>query len=439
MKLLRNNAASFVLKKMKLHYLLIVFFFVLSCKKEEPIHKITNPVDYKKYLNTVNNSTFESAKSEKEFWSKRLRQDSSGVGDLGPLANAYTTMFKTSGDVLYLKDAEAIYRKAIKVSAHSKDSYSRSLAHNLISHHRFQEAKTVLEESLNEVANKRAVQHILFDVYMELGEYELADKTLIKLKNKNDYNYLIRLAKRNDHQGNLEGAIHNLIDAMKIANSRKSKTLQLWTYTNLADFYGHSGQIKKAYQLYLKTLELQPDNIYAKKQIAWILYSYEKNLKEANYIIDSIMVNNKSPEYLLLKADLEEYQGNTSESNKLKEKFIFLVTTQNYGVMYNSHLIELYSETKPKRALELAIQEVSNRATPESYSLLAYSQLKNGNNNKALQIIEEYVINKTYEPKSLYYSAKIFMANNKNQIAEELKNELSKNIFELGPIISNDL
>lgn len=439
MKLLRNNAASFILIMMKFTYLLIVFFFFLSCNKEEAITIITNPKDYNSFLNTSNNLTFESAKSEKEFWSNRLRQDSSGVGDLGPLANAYTTMYIASGGILSLKNAEILFRKAIKVSAHSKDSYIRSLARNLISQHRFNEAKKLLEESLSGVSNKRAVRHILFDVYMELGEYELADKTLMKLKNKNDFNYLIRLAKRNDHQGNLEGAIRNLIDAMKIADSRKSKTLQLWTYTNLADYYGHSGQIKNAYQLYLKTLELQPDNNYAKKQIAWILYSYEKNPTEANRILDSIMVNNTSPEFYLFKADIAEYEGDYSESKIFKEKFIKSASNNDYRVMYNSYLIELYSETNPKLALEIATQEVSNRATPESYSHLAYANLKAGNKDKALQIIEAYVFEKTHDPKSLYFSIFIFKENKKHKKEKEIKKELLESAFELGPLKMNEL
>ncbi|MFK5983240.1 MAG: hypothetical protein QM499_10020 [Flavobacteriaceae bacterium] len=424
---------------MKLPYLLILFFFVLSCDKDETIDIITNSEDYNGYLYTTTNSTFESAKSEKEFWSNRLRKDSSGVGDLGPLANAYAAMFTASGEVLYLKNAEIIYRKAIKISAHSKDSYIRSLAQNLISQHRFVEAKKILEESLKGASNKRAIQHILFDVYMELGEYKTADKTLLKLKNKNDYNYLIRLAKRNDHKGNLEGAIQNLTEAMKIADSRKSKTLQIWTYTNLADFYGHSGQIKKAYNLYLKTLKIQSDNNYAKKQIAWILYSYEKNPLEANSIIDSIMVNNKSPEYYLFKADLADFDGNTSGSNKFKEKFIKSASNEDYGIMYTSYLIELYSETNPKLALELAIQEVNNRATPETYSLLAYSQLINGDKSKALLTIEKYVIGKTFEPKSLYYSAIIYKENKNYKKEKELNDELLKAAFELGPLIMNEL
>ncbi|MBE9489738.1 MAG: hypothetical protein IMY67_05545, partial [Bacteroidetes bacterium] len=217
---------------MKHLYILLVFVAFISCKNDEIIEQITNPKDYDIYLSSTNNKTYTRAYSEMEFWSRRLRLDSTGVGDLGPLANAYTLLFETTGNVNYLKSAEKIYKKAISVSANSKDSYTRSLAHNFITQHRFKEAKQLLEESINGLSNKRAAKQLLFDVYLELGEYDKADLTLGELKNTNDYNYLIRLAKWNDHNGNLDAAIRNLNQAKSIADSRKSKPLQIWVYTN---------------------------------------------------------------------------------------------------------------------------------------------------------------------------------------------------------------
>ncbi len=420
---------------MKNHYLLILLALTFSCSENEKVERVTNKEDYNLFLANTNNSTFNSALSEKEFWSKRLRQDSSGVGDLAPLANAYSTMYKSSGEVKYLLEAEKIYRKAINVSAKNKDSYTRSLAQNLISQHRFNDAKLILEKSYKGLSNKRATEHMLFDVYMELGEYKKADTYLIKLKNKNDYNYLIRLAKRNDRLGNLDASIKNLEDAMKIADSRKSIPLQIWTYTNLADFYGHSGRMKDAYQLYLKTLQLQGDNVYAKKQIAWTIYSFEKNTIEANRIIDSIMVNNKNPDYYLFKSEIAKFEGNTIKSKEFEELFLNEVSKTKYGVMYNKYSIQILAETKPKESVLYAEQEIINRTTPETYSLLAYANYKNGNSKKALSIIQQYVEDKTYEPLSLYYSALIFKANNFTNKYNTIKEEISNSSFELGPLL----
>jgi len=424
---------------MKHFYILLVLIAFISCKKDEVIEQVTNPKEYNSFLSSSNSKTFTRAFSEKEFWSKRLRPDSTGVGDLGPLANSYSLLFETTGDVDYLKSSEKIYKKAISLSANSKDSYTRSLAQNYISQHRFKEAKQILEKSYIGISNKRATKMLLFDVYLELGQYESADKILGELKNSNDYNYLIRLAKWNDHNGNLDAAIRNLEEAKGIADSRKSKTLQIWTYTNLADYYGHAGRIKEAYELYLKTLQLQPDNGYAKKQIAWIAYSYENKTKEAFRILDSIMINHKSPQYYLFKSELFEFEGAISESNNLKSQFAKAVNDGDYGQMYNTYLIEIYSETNPEKALEIAAQEILNRTTPETYSLLALAQLKVGNKEDALQTIISFVEGNTFEPNSLYYSALVYKANGLDEKVSVIKKELEETSFELGPLINQEV
>jgi len=415
--------------------IILVLVTLISCNKNEVTKQVTNPQDYQLFLFTSNTTTTTNALSEIEFWSKRLRPDSSGIGELGPLANAYTTLYEASGEISYLKNAEKLLEKAISVSAHNKDSYIRSLSHIYSTQHRFKEAKEILEESYAGLSNKHETELMLFDVYMELGEYPKADTMLGKVKNNNDFNYLIRLAKWNDHNGKLNAAIRDLENAKKIVDSRKNKQLQLWVYTNLADFYGHAGKLKESYNLYLKTLQLQPDYAYAKKKIAWIVYSFEKNSNEANRILDSIMVDHKAPDYYLFKAELAAFEGNNSESKKQQENFVQAVSNGNYGAMYNSYLIEIYSETQVQKALELAKQEVEIRATAETYSLLAYAQLRSGKKEKALEILLNYVENKSFNPKVWYYSALIYKANGKDKNVKELNTKINDAAFELGPLL----
>ena len=283
---------------MKLIYYISVFLLLFSCQKEDKNLRITNPEDYNKYLITAYNSTFENAKLEKEYWSKRLRKDSSGIGEIRPLANAYTLMFETSGDTTYLQNAEKLYRKAVVISAHNKDAYQLILAKNLLSQHRYQDAKIILVDSVKGSSIKRASQFILFDIAMKLEAYAEADQLLGKLENTNDYNYLIRLAERNKHLKNNTAAIRNMEAAMKISESRKNKKLQISSYLQLAELYFSSGKIKEAYALLLKTLTLQPDNVQAKMQLARIVYSYENNAKEANRIMDAVLVNYSSSDFL---------------------------------------------------------------------------------------------------------------------------------------------
>ena len=68
-------------------------------------------------------------------------------------------------------------------------------------------------------------------------------------------------------------------------------------------------QLDLSYYYYLKALELNPNDAYAKKGIAWIIFSYEKNPEEALRILDAITENYSSPDYYLLKAEIADYMG----------------------------------------------------------------------------------------------------------------------------------
>lgn len=227
--------------------------------------------------------------------------------------------------------------------------------------------------------------------------------------------------------------------AKQIAEERDNKGLKVWVYSNIGDFYGHAGRLEDSYNSYLKTLAIEPDNHYVKKQIAWMIYSSEKNTKEANRILDSIMVNHKTPDYYLFKGEMAEYEGNTSEAKKQYDMFLTATDNADYGGMYNTYLITLYAETNPQKALALAEKEITNRATPETYQLLAYSQLKAGEKEAALKTIEEHVEGKTSEPKALFHSALIYKANGMQDKVAPLKEELMGAFYELGPVKAKEI
>lgn len=418
------------MKNLSLLALLLIIFGCASDKEKT----ITSKADYNSFLLTQTPSK-DATLEEITFWQKRIDANAENVINLSKLAGLKSTLFSQTGDVSQLLESEAMLQTCYQLSARNKDTYLRSLAHNYISQHRFKEAKVLLDSAYAFPDNKRATELMLFDVAMELGDYKSADNYLGTIKNTSDFNYLIRLSKWNDYKGDLDAAIRAMEKAKEVAESGGIKALKIWTYTNLADYYGHAGRIDEAYKHYLMTLKLQPDNAYAKKGIAYIVYASENNTSEANRILDSIMVTHKVPDYYLLKAEFAEFDGNTSEVQKQENNFIKAVNAAEYGDMYTTYLIELFAETAPEKALNLAEKEVENRATPETYQLLAYAQLKAGKNEEALQTIETYVVGQTFEPKAAYYSALIYKANDLYEQIPPIKEELMEASFELGPVV----
>ncbi|MEH6763280.1 MAG: hypothetical protein V7655_02175 [Aequorivita antarctica] len=416
---------------------LLLVAVLFGCQ-EKP-KNITDSKDYDPYLITNNTPSKDLIQEEFEYWQKEFNNDSTHLMEMSRLSGIHAAMFASSGDITELKTSEKLIKKSHDVSARNKDSYLRSLAHNYFSQHRFKEAQVLLDSAYTYPDNHKDTEMMLFDVAMELGEYSRADTLLGKIKDPKDFNYLIRLAKWSDHNGNLDAAIKYMEQAKQIAEERDNKGLKVWVYSNIGDFYGHAGRLQDSYNSYLKTLAIEPDNHYVKKQLAWMVYSSERNTKEANRILDSVMVNHKAPDYYLLKGQIAAYEGNTSEANKEYDMFIKATENPDYGGMYNAYLIDLYADLEPQKALKLAAKEITNRATPETYQLLAYSQLKAGDKEAALKTIEEYVEGKTSEPKALFHSALIYKANGMKDKVASLKEELMGAAYELGPVKSKEI
>ena len=404
---------------------------LISCSSKSE-NNIANKEDYDKYLASTDVKT---TSKYFELWNSKIKPDSVQLLSFANVAGEYTRFFKNTGDIQYLKKAEQALKKAVDIANIGKAGYRRALARNYISQHRFKEALELAEEA-NEIGGKSAeTQSLLFDIHMELGNYTVAEKYLDSIKNMSNFGYLIRVSKWNDYKGDLDTTIKFMEKAKEKAESSKNKALMIWSYSNLADYYGHAGRIEDSYNHYLKTLELDPKNAYAKKGIAWIAFSNDDNPKEAMRILDSVTLKYDAPDYYLLETEIADYLNEDFKRSENLDKYFLAIENPAYGDMYNAYNVGLYlEETKQyDKALQLAKKEVENRPTAESYSWLAYCYLKLGEKLKAEEIIKEHVDGKTFEPALLYQAAEVYKANGNLEKVATLKGELVGAIYELGP------
>ena len=230
-------------------YVIAVFAIVSWGKKKSDF--VSNPEDYNKYLIA---ETIPATSKHFELWNSKIKPDSTQLLSFSNVAGEYNSFFKKTGNIEYLKKAEQVLLKAVEIANINKASYRRALARNYISQHRFKEALLLTKEAEEIRGGKKETQSLFFDVYMELGNYTKAEKYLDSIKNMSDFGYLIRIAKWNDYKGDLDITIKYMEKAMKKAESSKNKTLLLWSYSNIADYYGHAGRIKDSYRYYLKNI-----------------------------------------------------------------------------------------------------------------------------------------------------------------------------------------
>lgn len=421
--------------------IIFVLLFIGNINISAEIKTVSSTLDYTQYLDQDMTSQIYYLQEEYNFWNNKLSIAPGQYPYMTKMSSLQNQLFDLTGKIEHLNKSTELLETANGMTNYGSTSLLRSLAKNYVSHHQFRSAYDLLDKA--EFIGEQAAEtdKMLFDVHMELGNYEHAECYLNSIKKKSSFDYLIRRSKWEDYIGNLDGAIEYMERALKKAESSSNDELIQWSYTNLADYYGHAGRIDDSYNHYLKALELNPNDAYAKKGIAWITYSYERNPKEALRILDKIAIFYYSPDIILLKSEIEEFQNNTEKAKESLANFESKITIRDYGVMYNTYMIDLYlaNDKNIEKALEMANAEVAMRPTPGSYTLLAKVLLKNRNYAAAYQIMKEKIENKTYEPSAQLAIASVYKSVEDYDSVRSLKNELNESVYELGPMAEKEI
>ncbi|MGH1433833.1 MAG: tetratricopeptide repeat protein [Lewinella sp.] len=391
-------------------------------------------------INNLYQPTYRTSYYDQEiaFWSTKLEDSPEQLTFVLQLASAYEARFSAFAAINDLKEAEDLLTNGLAAATLQRTTFLRALARNYISQHRFQEALILAEEAMSRSDNQLASTYLLFDVMMELGQYENAERLLQKMYTKGGFAYLIRKAKWEDYKGNLAFAIARLEEAKDALDPLNDKTQAIWLYSNLADFYGHQGAVEKAYEHYRMTLALDPGNWYAYKGLAWMAYAHDNNPSMAREMIHQIMRHNDSPDLHLLLAEVFIHEGNKACAADEKETFRLTTATPSYGHMYRISICEMELEKSRKQnALALALAEVRERPTPETYDLLAYAYFHNGSVTAAQEVAMQHVWQKTFEPVAMMHLREIFPYN--EEIQTFTKKELAGAAFEIGPVAFADI
>jgi len=374
-----------------------------------------------------------------QFWAKKIKVSPNQTSYLLKLAGAHSQLFSLTSNIEDLKKAESLLQTALAIPLLNRSAALRALAHNYISQHRFCEALDLVLAASEIGENKFANDKMLFDIYMELGDDKQAQIQLTKITNDNNFDYLIRKSKWEDGKGNLANAITHLERAKEKAEASNNKTLMAWIYSNLGDYYGHNGEIKKSYNHFKKTLELDPANWYALKGIACIAYSNDKNIQLSEDLLTTIIQKNNSPDLQLKLAELAEYKEDRVAKNKAIAAFSRAIEKEGYGDMYNPYACEIAAEHNGdfKTAYFLANKEIINRPTTASYDLLAWTYFLDGKIESAQRVAKEHILNKTSEPAILLHLAYIFRY--EPTISTPILKEIESAGFELGPMKTKEI
>ncbi|MBD0332773.1 MAG: tetratricopeptide repeat protein, partial [Chitinophagaceae bacterium] len=261
-----------------------VFSFV-SCAK----NKITNEKDYTAFLTPKYfNEAAQKNQQEIAFWTHRLQKDTGSYVNKLELGYNYISLFKLTGHIENLKTGDSLLKSASAKLNNSDPGILQALAQVSITQHQFSNAAAYNQSAYRKNGSAYIHSLLSFDAGMELGWFSVANKSLVQLNDQSSFDFLIRKAKFQDHSGVLQGAIKTMEKAFKKIKNTNKVHLYCWTLSNLGDMYGHAGRIKESYNAYLKILRRDPAYLYALKGIAWIAYSHDGDLKEAERILKFI-------------------------------------------------------------------------------------------------------------------------------------------------------
>jgi hypothetical protein len=408
---------------------------MISCKTKT---NIANVKDYGAFINPAFQKVqLQKNESEIQFWNNKLLQDTASYANMVEVGFNTLAHFKLTGNVNDLAFADSLfYRSLIKLNNKEASIYL-ALTQNAITQHKFKEAEQFIYTAEKIGADAGTINLLKFDVSMELGNYLAAELCLRKINNKEkNFDYLIRQAKFEDYQGKAEASIATMEKAYALLKYSNKKSTQIWVTTNLADMYSHSGRIQDAYNMYVKSLQLDSANLYALKGIAHICFVHDKNTDEAERIFKFILSTTDAPDLNLNLAEISEWKGDIKAKNEYLHTFLAKIeSNKRYGNMYNKYLVDVYLNDKLDiaKGLSIAENEMNNRRTPETYSWLALANYKANNIGLAMEIINKNVLNKTFEPHALYTASVVLSKTNK-ALSEKLKVACKESEFELGPV-----
>ena len=374
-----------------------------------------------------------------EFWKNRIQKNGFDIVNEPRYASCLVERFNLLGDLKDVKTADNILINLEKNFNNKEAGIYLTLASNSILQHQFKKANDYLQKAKSIGIRKSEDYAITFDVDFELGNIENATANLQKMKQNNDFGYQFRKSKIAHYNGNLEQSITSMQKATEIAAD--DVTARNIALSNGGDLYTHAGKLDNAYSNYKESIKFNNADLHSIMGIGWIALQHDNNDALAEKIFKFVQTKTKSPEPLYKLILVAQHKKDSVAEKKYARQYESIVTDSIYGKMYTKYLIQLYTQilNNPAKAEILAKAELTNRATPQTYSWYVYSLLANNKIAAANAIYKKYVSGKPLEALELYYMGKLMEANKKGYNASQFYKAANDNYYDLSPTIARDL
>jgi tetratricopeptide (TPR) repeat protein len=417
-----------------------VFFVVcISCGKKQPlVEKDFVAQTFQNFQKDFDTSA-KKINEEMIFWKERINGKSADLINSVKYAGTLISQFHLTGNVNLIKQSDSILFEVSNNYNHQEAGIFLSLCNHYILQHRFNEADSLFKIADNLGLKNYSKLSTAFDVQFELGLYQLAEKSIVQLNQLNDFGYQFRISKLMHYKGDLDSSIA----AMKVATQLTSNNEALLqnAQSNLADLYLHNNDVKNAYKNFKACLQNNASDLHSLMGIGWLALIHDNNDSLAKSIFEFATTKTALPDPLFKLVAVAQHSNDSSLELQYAKSFEQEATREVYGKMYSKYLIQLYTQVlnQPRLAVELAKKEITNRATPQTYSWLVFALANNQQFDEATKIYNEFVEGKPLEGLELYWMGKYMLAINKIYNAKQYFKEAIKNKYDLLPRIVQDI
>jgi tetratricopeptide (TPR) repeat protein len=377
----------------------------------------------------------EAVNDSLRFLEDRVKRDPEDFISHNKLAGYYLQFHRETGNAQYLDLAMRAAKASLaSVPAEMNPGAIEAMAQVEFASHDFKAARQHAEWLTEAEPRKSYPFLLLFDVLIELGEYDQATAALNRVKQLegDSVNSATRLARHAMLRGQSKEAERRISNAVAFALNSASPQREMvaWLRWQLGEIAFSTGDYLSAERHYRDALTTFPGyyraqgalgkTLAARGDLAGAISQYEQAVKVA-----------PDPIFIAALGDLYHLAGRDKEAQSqyaLVEQIARL--SQLNGALYNRQLALFYADhdIKPQEAYTMARREYEDRRDIYGADALGWSALKAGKITEAQTAIKEALRLGTEDARLFYHASMIYRAaGDEAQAKEYLRRALKLN------------
>ncbi|MCA9068220.1 MAG: tetratricopeptide repeat protein [Planctomycetaceae bacterium] len=328
-----------------------------------------------------------------QFFETKVNASPKNTFLLTKLGQAYLFSARQTGNESHYGEAEKVFHQVLKLKPESV-AVRAQLAAVFMAQHRFREALKMSQEVYRKDAKYTLALANIGDAFLELGQYDEAERSFQELKKKTPAGLpevLARLARIAELRGRTKEALQHLNEALEQEQANKPHSPEIaWYHFRLGEVYFGCGQIENANKHLEASLKLRKDYVGALLALGQVRAA-QGRYREAADLYEKAVA--QKPDFDLIgdMGTLYGLAGNSSKAKQLEEKAISLVPEAKKIETEARHLALFLAdrEIQLDLALESAQKELKVREDVFAYDVLAWVLFKSGQTQAAWDASEK--------------------------------------------------